>query len=481
MTPDAELLHQYTETRSEDAFRDLVNRYLPLVYSAAVRQVGGERELAKDVAQSVFIDLARKAGSLENRELLVGWLYTSTRLAASKAVRTEHRRRIREQTAIAQQDMTQSDTGENIELRDELDGAMSKLGSEERDALLLRFFQQKELKEVGAAMGVSEDAARMRINRSLDKLHGILSRRGVVVSASTLAAALATETSVAAPVGLTALITNTALASVATESAVSGTTLTTLKFLVMTKLKTGLITTTLVVCVAIPLVVQHHAQVKLREENDVLQKEVARVGMENSNLSNQLFQAKGALAAVPSADQQTKEILRLRNLVGTLMSQSEKLKSSAPKSAPANQESERDQQFRSRSAFARGLLSAIFTYQGQNQGKLPTSLDQAAPFLKDEFKNQTNYTADQFELVDPSTLSILTNADFGLTIRDRQPWTGAIGKPGRVWAFIRTDASWESTGFFDEDDQAGLAKWEAQAKWEIDYARAQQEQRKASQ
>src|SRR5882724_9978925 len=96
MKEDPELLRQYTETGSEDAFTELVRRYLPLVYSAAIRQVRGDESLAKDVSQTVFIDLAAKAKSLTNRELLAGWLYTSTRLAASNALRVNHRRQIRE-------------------------------------------------------------------------------------------------------------------------------------------------------------------------------------------------------------------------------------------------------------------------------------------------------------------------------------------------------------------------------------------------
>src|SRR5215475_10519573 len=101
MTEDAELLRLYTETGSEDAFTELVRRYLPLVHSAALRQLHGDQSLAKDVSQTVFIDFARKAKSLADREVLAGWLYTSTRLAASKALRVNHRRQIREQKAVA--------------------------------------------------------------------------------------------------------------------------------------------------------------------------------------------------------------------------------------------------------------------------------------------------------------------------------------------------------------------------------------------
>src|SRR5580765_7781630 len=193
MTEDTELLRQYTETGSEDAFTELVRRHLPLVYSAALRQVRGDQSLAKDVAQTVFVDLARKAQSLAGRELLGGWLYNSTRLAAFNAMRVNQRRIIREQKAVAMQE-TAEQSDANGDLKLVLDEAMGKLDSAERNAVLLRFFQGKDLKEIGAALGVSEDAARMRVNRSLGKLHALLTRRGITLSAAALGVALTSET-----------------------------------------------------------------------------------------------------------------------------------------------------------------------------------------------------------------------------------------------------------------------------------------------
>ena len=97
MTPDSELLRRFAKTNSEDAFAELVKRHVNLVYSAALRQVNGDAHLAQDVAQTVFTDLARKAGSLSRRESLTGWLYTSAHFAAAKIARTENRRHDREE------------------------------------------------------------------------------------------------------------------------------------------------------------------------------------------------------------------------------------------------------------------------------------------------------------------------------------------------------------------------------------------------
>src|SRR5216117_1397943 len=105
MTPDGELLRRYTETNSENAFAELVERHLNLVYSAALRQVNGDAHLAQDVAQTVFADLARKAASLARRPVLTGWLYTSAHFAAAKAVRTERRRHTREEEARAMHEL----------------------------------------------------------------------------------------------------------------------------------------------------------------------------------------------------------------------------------------------------------------------------------------------------------------------------------------------------------------------------------------
>ena len=149
------------------------------------------------------------------------------------------------------------------DLRLVLDEAMSKLDSVERNAVLLRFFQGKDLKEVGAALGVSEDAARMRVNRSLGKLHALLTKRGVTVSAAALGVALTSETISAVPAGMVVTIAEGALASTAMGTV---TTVTIAKILTMTKLKIGIAGAIVVAGVATPLALQHNSQAKLRVE-----------------------------------------------------------------------------------------------------------------------------------------------------------------------------------------------------------------------
>jgi RNA polymerase sigma factor (sigma-70 family) len=238
MTDDAELLRQYAQSGSETAFADLVGRYLPLVYSAALCRVGGDEALAKDVAQTVFIDLARKASSLQGHEVLAGWLYTAARLAAAKAVRGDHRRQRREQIAVAMAEgTTEPESPQDLgDLKLVLDEAMSELGADERNAVLIRYFQGRELKELGVALGISEDAARMRVTRALGKLQVLLKERGVTITTVALGTALATEAVAAVPAGLAASISAAAVAGAAAGSVA---TLSILKSMTLAKLALG--------------------------------------------------------------------------------------------------------------------------------------------------------------------------------------------------------------------------------------------------
>lgn len=221
MTDDAELLRRYAEEGSEDALAEVVRRRVDLVYGAAWRQVRSNGALAEEITQVVFTELARKAGRLARHEALVGWLHTATRFAAAKALRSESRRRAREQEAYAMNEVLRADEGvEDWErLRPVIDEALGELKERERAAILLRFFEKKPLAEVGAALALTETAARSCVDRALDKLHAALARRGITSTAAALGVALANQVAVAAPVGLAASATAGALAGVGAVSA----------------------------------------------------------------------------------------------------------------------------------------------------------------------------------------------------------------------------------------------------------------------
>ena len=166
MTPDTELLNRYATQRDEAAFAELVRRHLDHVYSTALRLVGGDTHFAEDVAQMVFTDLARKAKSLRRYAALSGWLHTSARFAAAKVVRSEQRRRQREQTALTMPATSVTPASQWEQLRPVLDQAIGELSDADRDALLLRYFEKKPFADIGAALGLSENAARMRVDRA---------------------------------------------------------------------------------------------------------------------------------------------------------------------------------------------------------------------------------------------------------------------------------------------------------------------------
>jgi len=239
MTSDCDLLRSYAETKSEVAFAELVRRHLDLVYSAALRQVNGDAHLAQDVAQTVFTDLARKAGLLSRRPVLIGWLYTSARFAAAKAVRAERRRRAHEREAQSMRELDDPTTDLDwTKLRPVLDEAMHELKEADREAILLRYFEQRQLAEIGARLGVSENTARMRVERALDKLRAHLVRRGISTSAAVLSTAISVSAVQTAPAGFAATLTSASLAGAAAGSGISATFM---KLMAITKLKAGIV------------------------------------------------------------------------------------------------------------------------------------------------------------------------------------------------------------------------------------------------
>jgi len=218
MIEDRQLIRQYAVEGSEPAFAELVRRHLKMVYAAGLRQVNGDTHLAEDVAQSVFADLARKAGKLQHHASIAGWLYTSTRYIAANAVRAEARRRVREQAVVSTNEMNTNTNAGWHELRPMIDESLDELGETDRDAIVLRYFEAYEFAMVGAALGVSENAARMRVDRALEKLRVVLQKRGVTTTGAALAGALAESSGAAVPVELTAGITSAAMSQAAAWS-----------------------------------------------------------------------------------------------------------------------------------------------------------------------------------------------------------------------------------------------------------------------
>jgi len=265
MTDDRQLLARYVAEVSEEAFAELARRYIGLVYSAALRQVRNE-QLAQDVTQVVFANLARKARSIPEGTVLAGWLHRDTRYTALDFLRAEARRLRREQQSVAMNASNPDPQPGWEEIRPLLDEALTKLAPADRDALLLRYFEQRDFAGVGAALGASAEAARKRVDRALERLREHLVKRGITTTAAALGGALAAHAVEAVPAGLAVSLAG---ASAATAASGAGSWISNL--LIMTKAKIAIGTALLAGILATPLLIQQQALATARAEQSELQ------------------------------------------------------------------------------------------------------------------------------------------------------------------------------------------------------------------
>jgi len=204
-TDDISLLREFARTRSEAAFAEIVRRHVNLVFSVALRKTGNSHD-AEEITQAVFMLLARKAASLGAKVVLAGWLYHAARLTTSTFLRSARRRAAREQEAYMQSLSYKPETEVWKQLAPLLDDAMATLAENDRDAIVLRYFEGQSLSAVGAELGASENAAKMRVGRALEKLRKYFARRGVSLSLTAIAGAMTASAALAAPPGLTTII-----------------------------------------------------------------------------------------------------------------------------------------------------------------------------------------------------------------------------------------------------------------------------------
>ena len=306
-------MRDYAERRSESAFAELVRRHIDLIYSAALRMVC-DSHLAEDVTQGAFVALARSAPQLTDRAVLSGWLHRTAQNIAAQTVRTDVRRRAREQEAAVMNELftTEPDGGWE-QIAPHLDAALGELGEADRDALLLRYFERKSAQEMAQVLGVSDEAAQKRVSRAVERLREFFAKRGVTVGASGLVVVISANAVQAAPVTLAA--------SISTATAVFGTTvqnsiaLSATKTIAMTTFQKAIIAVTVVVA-GTGILYEAHRASRLQEQLQMLQLERESIDSTMLQLEQERNEAKAALATARNENVQSIEIpaelLRLR-------------------------------------------------------------------------------------------------------------------------------------------------------------------------
>jgi len=347
---DHDLLRQFIREQSQDAFTALVNRHLNLVYSAALRQVRSP-QLAQEVSQSVFIELSRHAAKLKPNTVLTAWLYQVTRNAAIDVVRREARRQAREQIAFQMNEINHT-CADWTDIEPLLDEAMQSLEHSDRTAVLLRYFENKSLREVGEALGSSEDAAQKRVRRAVDSMREFFSKRKVAVSASGLAALISANAIQAAPCGLAATFATGTVLAAGTLS--SSTAIPIAKTIAMTALQKAIITVTLAGAVAALLYQARQASSLRQQVQDLKQEQNAQAVLTHQvqELQRERDRATNLLAAVSAENaafkKNPKDVLKLRGELGRLRQENADLGSTSGLSKltanPETRKMVRDQQ-----------------------------------------------------------------------------------------------------------------------------------------
>ena len=309
---DVQLLRDYAEVGNEAAFRELVARHTGFVYSAALRQVDSP-DIASDLTQGVFTDLARKARPLAEKppggNSLAGWLHRSTRYAVLNYLRDIRRRMANERQAMEQ--LIINSAQDWLPIRPVLDEAMDSLGDEDREALLLRYFKNLDFRAVGLALGVSDDTAQKRVSRALERLREFFSKRHVTIGASGLAAVISANAVEAAPVGLAATISSAALAgtAIATSTIIAAT-----ETIAMTTIQKSLIAAALALVAGAGIYEAHQVSI-LQDRVHAQAQNLQQLQQERDDATNDVEVLTGEVAKLRK---NPSEVIKLRGEVGAL-------------------------------------------------------------------------------------------------------------------------------------------------------------------
>ena len=454
---DLELLARYARQHAEEAFAELVRRHVNLVHSAALRQVRSP-QLAEEVAQCAFLKLARQAGQFAPDTVLAAWLYQVTRREAVDVIRREARRQLREQIAT-EMNITNATDADWTHIEPLLDEAMCALEESDRTVILLRYFENKSLREVGATLGTSDDAAQKRVSRAIERLREIFVKRGVAAGAAGLVVVISANAVQAAPISLALSITTAALAANLSVAATLGTQTTTVAMKLITLKTIAVALTSAVAAGAVTYFAQQHEADHLRKDNQNLMEKQAQLASERDTALSSAAANKAELERL--REDQT-ELLRLRGEVGLLKRQTAdqasrlaNLPHTSAQAAPEQSGADREkaaailrQQTIAKLNYSRNWLLACIHYADKNGGSFPATFDQAANYLNDNEKMETLLATNQFDFLYHGSVSALASPSTTIVFRETDP-VQTEGGWVRIYAFA--DGHSEAHRSEDED------------------------------
>jgi RNA polymerase sigma factor (sigma-70 family) len=415
---DHDLLTRFRANRDEAAFRLLVERHIGMVYSVA-RRVTDNSALAEEVAQATFTKLADKSAGITRETALAGWLYQTSRRLALSAVRSDARRRQREQIAAA---MNLNEPSPSV-LAEYLEPAMDQLAPDDRDALLLRFFEDRTLRDVGQELGLSEDAARMRVNRTIEKMRDVFAKLGITGTAAWLGTTLTTSATASVPAGLGATITTAVLGgtaiAAATTALVTETTATTMNLF---NLKTAAaILGAAAVTGTTTYLVQEREADQLRADYQTLNETHGKLAAEQQE-ARELIQLRDEQIALLKRN--VEDLPRLRGDIDRLNRDLENAKQLALQVDQLKEQLEDLQRQLRESEAARLLAAATVGYArpssptGVSNELVTRTFEISVPLLQEFFN------AKRISVSPPEAIDALTRQAYSIVVGDRHPLEG---------------------------------------------------------